>query len=61
MTRHIADKDHARGSARIRQYARIEHETVPNPVTKALQTRPEERDEAARLKAYVKIERGSRA
>ncbi len=61
MTRHIADKDHARGSARIRNYTRIERENVPNPVTKRLQTRPELRTEAARLRAYLKIERGFQA
>ncbi len=61
MTRHIADKVHARGSARIREYTRIERETVPNRVTKGLQTRPEVRDEAARLKAYLRIERGIQA
>ena len=62
MTRHIADKDHsARTSARIREYTRIERETVPNRATKDLQTRPEKRDDSARLKHYLKIERGAQA
>ena len=54
MTKHIADKDHAQpGTARVRQYTRIERETV-------LQTRPETRDGASRVKAYLEIERGRR-
>ena len=61
MTKHIADKDHAQpGTARVRQYTRIERETVPNSVTKKLQTRPETRDGASRVKAYLEIERGRR-
>lgn len=62
MTKHIADKGHSKpGTARVREYTRIEREAVPNPVTKKLQMRPEERTESARLKAYVEIERGKRA
>ncbi len=61
MTKHVADKDHSEpGTARVRQYTRIEREAVPNPATKKLQTRPEEREESARLKAYVEIERGKK-
>lgn len=62
MTKHIADNGHSEpGTARIRQYTRIEREAVPNPKTKKLQTRPEAREESARLKAYVEIERGKQA
>jgi hypothetical protein len=62
MTRHIADKDHSsRSSARVREYTRIDRETVPHRATKDLQTRPGSRDNAARLAAYFKIERGAKA
>ncbi len=61
MTRHIADKDHTHGTARVREYTRIERESVPHPATKKLQSRPEDRDDAARLKAYLEIERGRQA
>lgn len=61
MTRHVADKDHTHGKARVREYTRIEREAVPNPATKELQTRPEKRNDTARLKAFLEIERGKKA
>lgn len=62
MTRHIADRDHSEpGSARVRNFTRIEREERPSEASKILQTRPESRESTARVKAYMEIERGRRA
>ncbi len=45
MTRHIADRDHSEpGSARVRNFTRIEREERPSEASKILQTRPESRE-----------------
>lgn len=62
MTRHIADRDHSEpGSARVRNFTRIEREERPSEASKILQARPESRESTARVKAYLEIERGRRA
>jgi hypothetical protein len=58
IMRHISDRDHcADGSERLVQFARIERQAGLPPQAKELQKRPENRQNDARTKAFVDIER----
>lgn len=58
MARQKIDQNHkAESGERLKQYTRIEKEAGPKTASKTLQRRPEPHDDAARTKAFVKIER----
>lgn len=63
MPKHIADKRSAETGERLKRFTEIERdEAGPRAQTKDLQQRPRgERDDGARAKEYVRIERGNKA
>jgi hypothetical protein len=61
MARHIVDHRSASEGGRLKNYIEVEkaHGTEgSHPATKALHERPTERDDAAKLREYSRIERG---
>lgn len=64
MAKHVADKPRTPETGeRLKRYTEIEREGGgPSPQAKALQQRPRgDRDEGARAKEFVRIERGKEA
>ncbi|MHC0052121.1 hypothetical protein [Actibacterium sp. D379-3] len=63
MTRKVLDHDrHHDDASRKVQYARIEHEAVPDKSTVALQRRAVETEgKSQRVKQFMRIEKGHKA
>ena len=63
MTRHIADKPHASGPGRLRNFIRQDRESGLHPAVAALHARARKSGDAdnRRLAEYARIERGQRA
>ena len=59
MSKHPTDHDHSpeENTARTREYTKKERAGRPSEASKAAQKEPRERSDAARLKAFTKIER----
>jgi len=60
MSRHVADRQEVSGGARLQRYVEVErHQTEEgaHPAARALHERPAKRG-AARLRQFLKIERG---
>lgn len=62
MTKHIADKQHASGPGRMRNFTRHERESGLHPAIAALHSRPRigAVSDARRVAEYTRIERGRR-
>jgi hypothetical protein len=61
MTRHLADHRATTKTSRIQRYTAIELSQQPDgshPAAKALHKRPATREEATRMRAYTRIEKG---
>lgn len=59
MQKHIVDRPKAQNDGlRLRQYLKIEGEGKPSQATRDLQRQTQDRSQAGRLAAFLKIERG---
>jgi hypothetical protein len=61
MTRHLADHRATTKDSRIKRYTQIELAQQPDgshPAAKALHKRPATREDATRMRAYTRIEKG---
>lgn len=64
MSRHIVDRRKPSEGGRLKHYVEVEKthgEDGSHPAARALHARPVKRDEAAKLRAYFRIERGQSA
>ncbi|MCC0063374.1 MAG: hypothetical protein H6895_04695 [Defluviimonas sp.] len=64
MNRHVADKRSRSDGGRVRNFAKVERahaEVGSHPAARAVHERPQTRSDAARLKAFTRIERGVEA
>jgi hypothetical protein len=62
MTRHLADHSATTTDSRTKRYTQIELAQQPegsHPSAKALHKRPATREEATRMRAYMRIEKGA--
>lgn len=61
MSRHIVDRRKSPEGGRLKHYVEVEKtqgEEGSHPAAKELQKRPVERNKAAKLREYLRIERG---
>ncbi len=64
MTRHVVDRRKSPEGGRMKHYVEVEKgqgESGTHPASKALYERPVDRNEAARVREFVRIERGRTA
>ncbi|MBB3711440.1 hypothetical protein FHS00_001002 [Limimaricola variabilis] len=58
MTKHVIDRPKDRSAIRAREYARIEHEEAPHRAVRRVHARSLGARGAARLRQFLRIERG---